>query len=107
MVAWKLLGEVFLGIKKTLLAIAVILIIVGSTYFASFFMLTKKYRVVYTDSHCDIARTVSHDWLHHFYYPAAVVELWFWGKSPHKPTLQIYTPEIADYFIKQQSQCSQ
>ena len=61
--------------------------------------------VPYTSGSCDITRTVTHEWQRKFFYFAAVIELKLFGKKPHKPSLQIHTKELHDYFSEQQKQC--
>jgi hypothetical protein len=91
--------------KKCIVTIIVLLTVSDALYFGSFFLFTNKYRVLYTSNTCDIARTVSHEWQRHFYYPAAFIELKLVGQPLHKPSIQIDTPEIRQYFSGQQQMC--
>lgn len=91
--------------KNIALTIFSLLIVSGVLYYGSFLLFTNKYMVQYTSGTCDIARTVKHEWQREIYYPAAAIELKLFGKKPHKPTIQIHSKELHEYFDAQKKIC--
>ena len=91
--------------KERAITIFTTLIVCSALYYGSFLLVTNKYTVQYTSGTCDIARTVNHEWQRNMYYPAAAIELKLFGKKPHKPTIQIHSDKLHEYYNAQQKLC--